>query len=153
MEIKVYTDGACSENPGPGGWAAVFALKSSVKVFSGNEKKTTNNRMELKSVIEAIKVAISKGVDELAIHSDSAYVVSAINLGWVKVWKSKGWVNSKKEQVKNKDLWEELLECFEKYNGKIRFVKVKGHSGDPLNELADITAKREVMNAKQSICD
>ena len=105
MTVKIYTDGACSGNPGVGGWAAVFALKDDIKVFSGNEPNTTNNRMELLAVIKAIEIAEKRKVEKAVIYSDSSYVVNAITCGWLNLWKSKNWVNAKKEQVKNKDLW------------------------------------------------
>lgn len=151
MTVNVFTDGACSENPGPGGWSAVFALKDTVKVFSGNEKKTTNNRMELMAVIKAIEIAEKNKVEKIVIHSDSSYVVSAITCGWLRVWKSKNWVNSKKEEVKNKDLWEYLDNIFRSFSVKVSFVKVKGHNGNTLNELADIIARGEVLKVKSNL--
>lgn len=151
MKVNVFTDGACSENPGPGGWAAVFALSKSIKVISGGEEKTTNNRMELMSVVKAIETAKEKGIDELVINSDSSYVVNAVNLEWLRVWESKNWINSKGEDVKNKDLWERLLQVIRSYDGTVTFVKVKGHKGITLNELADEVARNEVSKIKAKL--
>lgn len=148
MTVKIYTDGACSGNPGVGGWAAVFALKDDIKVISGNEPNTTNNRMELLAAIKAIEIAEKRKVEKAVIYSDSSYVVNAITCGWLNLWKSKNWVNAKKEQVKNKDLWEYLDKLFRCVSVKVTFMKVKGHKGDPLNEIADKRAKEEVLKAK-----
>lgn len=148
MKVRVFTDGACSENPGPGGWSAVFAMNDKVKVISGNAVETTNNRMELYSVIKAIAYAVKNRFDELVIHSDSSYVVNAINSNWLGVWKKKGWVNAKKEEVKNKDLWQILDKSLQECDMKIVFVKVKGHNGNTFNEIADRRAKEEVLKAK-----
>lgn len=148
MKVRVFTDGACSGNPGPGGWAAVFSLSKGVKIVSGYERETTNNRMELTSVIKAIEKAASKGYDEIEIHSDSAYVVTAVSKGWIVLWQKKNWINSKNESVKNRDLWEKLISLLDDKSLSISFFKVKGHSGNTFNEIADKRAREEVLKAK-----
>ncbi len=158
MKVRIYTDGACSENPGPGGWAVVFNTASKCRTISGNEKITTNNRMELKAVIEAFKRIVHKGRPETQydIYSDSAYVVNTINNHWIDAWKKNNWQTTKHEDVKNKDLWEEfdaLKTKAEKLGICITLNKVKGHSGNTFNELVDKLARGESMKAKEGICD
>lgn len=158
MKVRIYTDGACSENPGPGGWAVVFNTASKCRTISGNEKITTNNRMELKAVIEAFKKIVQKGRYDVQydIYSDSAYVVNTINNHWIDAWKKNNWQTTKREDVKNKDLWEEFdtLKTEAKELGIcITLNKVKGHSGNTFNELVDKLAKTESMKAKEGICN
>lgn len=148
MKVKIFTDGACSENPGPGGWAVVFNLETEIKIVSGFELETTNNRMELLAVRNALILAIRKGFEEIEINSDSSYVINAINNNWLMVWVNKGWKNAKGENVKNRDLWEKILELIKTEGIKVKFLKVKGHSGNMFNELADRRAKEEVLKAK-----
>lgn len=148
MKLRVFTDGACSENPGAGGWAAVFNLKNGYKVISGHEASTTNNRMELMAVIKALQKAISKGIlNDVEVHSDSAYVVNAVTKGWFVRWKVNGWKTTSGEDVKNRDLWEELDKLMKQMHG-FELVKVKGHSGNTFNEIADKAAREEVLKAK-----
>ena len=153
MKIRVFTDGACSGNPGPGGWAFCILLDECHKIFSGGEKNTTNNRMELKAAVKAIKEAAKiKKCNLIEIISDSAYVVNAIQKNWIEQWQKNKWKTSNKEDVKNKDLWLELLEAFDeckKLNIDVEFNKVKGHSGNYLNELVDKVAKEEVEKIKK----
>lgn len=157
MKLRIFTDGACSENPGPGGWAVVINTPTKCYTFSGNEKITTNNRMELKAVIEAFKRIVAKErffknpKYEYDIYSDSAYVVNTINNHWIEAWQKNNWQTTKHEDVKNRDLWEE----FSKLNAKattlgicITLNKIKGHSGNTFNELVDKLAKEESMKAK-----
>lgn len=158
MKVRIFTDGACSENPGPGGWAVVFNTASKCRTISGNEKNTTNNRMELKAVIEAFKRIVHKGRPETQydIYSDSAYVVNTINNRWIDAWKKNNWQTTKREDVKNKDLWEEfdaLKNLAEELGICITLNKVKGHSGNTFNELVDKLARAESMKAKEGICD
>ena len=155
MRVRIYTDGACSENPGPGGWAVVINTASTCRTISGNEKLTTNNRMELRAVIEAFRKIVNKKSHkedvQYDIYSDSAYVVNTINLKWIDVWKKNGWQTTKREDVKNRDLWEELSELMFKAQTlgiQITLNKVKGHSGNTFNELVDVLAKDESMKAK-----
>jgi ribonuclease HI len=135
-EITIYTDGACSGNPGPGGWGAVLIFQGNQKEISGGAKDTTNNIMEMTAVIEALKLLKEPCIVNL--HSDSAYVVNAFNEHWIEGWLAKGWVNSKKEPVKNKELWLELIELTNKH--KVKFIKVKGHSTNELNNRCDYLA-------------
>lgn len=156
MKIRIFTDGACSENPGPGGWAAVFNSDKKCKSIAGNENDTTNNRMELKAVIESLKAILNmigceKHVFEL--YSDSAYVVNTINNCWLTKWQLNNWKTTKGDDVKNKDMWEELALIWHemnKQNIKITIIKIKGHSGDTFNEMVDSLAKEQVMIAKTS---
>ena len=155
MKIRIFTDGACSENPGPGGWAVVLNTADKCKTISGNEKITTNNRMELKAVIEAFKNALSKECqtdDEYELFSDSAYVVNSINNGWVNKWQQNDWKTTKNEDVKNKDLWEELAALRNKARSVgvyIKIIKIKGHAGNTFNELVDKLAKEESIKARE----
>lgn len=161
MRIRIFTDGACSENPGPGGWAVVINTVSKCYTLSGNEKLTTNNRMELRAVIEAFKKILSKPKHNIntkyEIYSDSAYVVNSINNYWIEAWKKNGWQTTKQEDVKNRDLWEEFDEL--RFKAKnlglcITLNKVKGHSGNTFNELVDKLAKEESIKAKEgALCD
>jgi len=138
-KIQIYTDGACSGNPGPGGWGAVLIYKEHSKKISGFEKETTNNRMELKAVIESLK-ALKKS-SEVIIYTDSKYVQNGIN-EWIHSWKINGWKNSAKKPVKNIDLWQELDEQVAKHN--LQWVWVKGHSGNKFNEMADELARQAI---------
>lgn len=154
-KVKVYTDGACSNNPGPGGWGVVFTGTEELKVLSGFRPKTTNNRMELRAVVEAmsyIKFHKSEFEDvEVEIYSDSAYVVNAINNSWVNTWKMNNWKTSKGSSVKNRKLWEVYIglnDTLNKAGIKYTIIKVKGHSGDTYNEYVDGVAKNEVNNAR-----
>lgn len=157
MKVRIFTDGACSENPGPGGWAAVFNTTSKCHTFSGNEQLTTNNRMELRAVIEAFKRIVrmesqfTKPRHEYDIYSDSAYVVNTINNHWIEAWQKNNWQTTKHEDVKNRDLWEEFSKLKAKANELgvcITIHKIKGHSGNTFNELVDKLAKEESMKAK-----
>ena len=157
MKVRIFTDGACSENPGPGGWAVVFNTASKCHTFSGNEQLTTNNRMELRAVIEAFKRIVAKETQfwepkhEYDIFSDSAYVVNTINNHWIEAWQKNNWQTTKHEDVKNRDLWEEFSELKAKANKLgvcITIHKIKGHSGNTFNELVDKLAKEESMKAK-----
>lgn len=159
MKVRIFTDGACSENPGPGGWAVVFNTASKCRTISGNEKLTTNNRMELRAVIEAFRKIVNKKSHnpdiQYDIYSDSAYVVNTINNHWIEAWQKNNWQTTKREEVKNRDLWEELSMLRTKANqlGIIITVnKVKGHSGNTFNELVDKLAREESMKAKEGIC-
>ena len=134
MTIELYTDGACSGNPGPGGWAFVV-VEQGIAIYNtgGSEKHTTNNRMELLGVIRALQ-ALNKPC-QVTIYSDSKYVVDAFNQHWVDNWLKKNWVKSDKKPVKNVDLWKTLLEA--KAPHQVQFVWVKGHDGHPENERCD----------------
>ena len=146
MKIRIYTDGACRGNPGPGGWGAIILFSDKRKEISGCEEYTTNNRMELKAVIEAIK-RVTRKLDNtqfkcIEVYSDSAYVVNAVKQGWLKRWKWNGWKTRNDDAVKNKDLWQELDEMLGQH--KINLVKIKGHSGHKHNERVDLIAKEAI---------
>jgi ribonuclease HI len=147
MRIKVFTDGACSGNPGAGGYAATISYPDNKKTISGGLPSTTNNQMELMAVIEALKDVLDSDYDfkSVDIYSDSAYVINAVNKKWLKRWSSNGWQTAAGKDIKNKSFWIELLDilsdCKDK---KINFIKVKGHSKNPMNDLVDKLAKDEV---------
>lgn len=155
MKVRIFTDGACSENPGPGGWACVFSLDKKYITLSGNEVNTTNNRMELMAVVKSYERIIEKYKPEnnieYELYSDSAYVVNSINNGWIYSWKENGWKTAKGESIKNQDLWKQWLELRNELIKKkipMRIIKVKGHYGIAFNELVDKIAKQEVCQAK-----
>ena len=135
--IKIYTDGSCLENPGDGGWAAIINDNGNIKRINGSEKNTTNNRMELMAPINALKNINSK--EEINIYTDSQYVKLGIT-EWINTWVKNDWQTSKKEVVKNKDLWIELYNLNNSLNVKWNWVKA--HAGDPLNEEVDLLAKK-----------
>lgn len=135
--IKIYTDGSCLNNPGNGGWAAIINDNGKISKITGNEKNTTNNKMELIAPINALK-KINKG-ESVEIYTDSKYVKQGIT-EWINKWINNGWKTSKKEDVKNKDLWLELHELNNSL--KIEWIWVKAHAGDPLNEEVDMLAKK-----------
>ncbi len=137
--VTIYTDGACSGNPGPGGWGAILKYGRHEKELSGGEESTTNNRMELTAVISALELL--KEPCKVELYSDSRYVVDAVNLGWIKAWQAKGWKRSKNEEVKNPDLWERLLPLLEKHN--VSFIWVKGHAETEYNNRCDEMAVAE----------
>ncbi len=134
--IKIYTDGACSGNPGKGGWGAILLYNDREKRINGFDPETTNNKMELKAVIESLKI-IKKNI-KIHIYTDSNYVKDGITK-WIFNWKKNGWKNSKRQAVKNSDLWQELDALVQKYD--VEFFWVKGHSGDKYNEIADQLAR------------
>ena len=144
-KVYIYTDGACSGNPGAGGWGAILRYGSAEKELSGAEPDTTNNRMELTAVISALEAL--KEPCEVILTTDSKYVCDGMNLGWARSWRSKGWVKSDRKSALNPDLWERLLELSEKH--KITFVWVKGHAGHPENERCDRLAVEQYRNLKQ----
>ena len=135
-KIIIYTDGACSGNPGPGGWGAILMYKDVKKEISGGMKQTTNNIMEITAVVEALKCL--KVESDVQVYSDSAYTVNAFNQKWIYGWIKKGWKRGKNEPVKNRDLWERLLAAKAQHN--VEFIWVKGHAGNPGNERCDILA-------------
>lgn len=144
-EVIVYTDGACSGNPGPGGWGAVLIWNGKKKELSGGDPQTTNNRMEMQAVIEALK-ALNKPC-LVKIHSDSALIINAFTQGWIDNWQRKGWRKADKKPVENKELWQAMLEAMKPH--EVKWVKVKGHSGIELNERADqlaVAASQKIQN-------
>jgi len=148
-KVIIYTDGACSGNPGAGGWAAVLMLGDKRREISGGEADTTNNRMELMAAIEAL-VAL-KVPCEVQLYSDSAYLVNAFNQHWLDNWRKNGWRNANKEEVKNIDLWEKLTELTKAH--RITFVKVKGHADNEWNNRCDELARSEITKYKVQIAN
>ena len=132
-EVTIYTDGACSGNPGPGGWGAILSAAGRSREISGGEALTTNNRMELMAVIKSLELLTRPC--EVKLYSDSAYVVNAFNQHWIDGWQKRGWVNSAKDPVANRDLWEQLLELTKVH--KVEFIKVKGHADNEFNNRCD----------------
>ena len=139
-KIEIFTDGACSGNPGAGGWGAIIRFKGHEKELSGGCPATTNNRMELTAVIEALKCL--KERCDVTVYSDSQYFVNAMTKGWAFSWRDKNWRRSGNEKVLNPDLWQELLDLWEKH--KIEAIWVKGHAGHPENERCDALAVGEI---------
>lgn len=139
-DVMIYTDGACSGNPGPGGWGAVLFFGVHQKEISGGEKFTTNNRMEIQAVIEGLKLL--KEPCQVKVYSDSAYVVNCFQKSWIHGWLGNGWKNSKKEPVENQELWKALWELMKKH--KVEYVKVKGHSDNEWNNRCDELAREAI---------
>ena len=140
--VDLFTDGACSGNPGPGGWGAILRYNGVEKELSGGEANTTNNRMELSAVIFGLKAL--KEPCAVTLYSDSQYVCNALKLGWAKKWRANGWMHNKKDPALNPELWGELLDLVEKH--QVEIIWVKGHAGHPENERCDRLA---VAAAKQ----
>ena len=138
-QVFLYTDGACSGNPGPGGWGAVLEFEGHRKELSGGEASTTNNRMELTAVIRGLQAL--KYPCHVVLTSDSKYVLDAISLGWAEKWRKNGWMRNKKDKALNPDLWELLLNELSKH--EMEYVWVKGHAGHPENERCDEMAVAE----------
>ena len=137
--VDIFTDGACSGNPGPGGWGAILRYNGTEKELSGGEKNTTNNRMELTAVIEALKCL--KEVCEVTLVTDSKYVADGLGKGWAESWKKNGWKKSDRKPALNPDLWDELLTLYHKHNVEIQWIK--GHTSHPENERCDRLAVSE----------
>lgn len=147
--IRMYTDGACSSNPGPGGWAYVYLIDDKTNEGSGHKNNTTNNEMELMAVSQGLKNVKDEELDvnKVEIYSDSAYIVNAINQGWIKKWRLNGWKTVKKKAIKNRELWVDIiasLESLKRSGIRVKFIKVKGHSGVPLNEYVDHLATSQI---------
>ncbi len=132
-KIEMFTDGACSGNPGPGGWGTILRYKGVEKELSGGEAQTTNNRMELTAVIEGLSAL--KESCSVTVTSDSKYVIDAITLGWAKKWKANGWKRGKNQPALNPDLWDKLLTLLELH--EVTFCWIKGHAGHAENERCD----------------
>lgn len=139
-KVIIYTDGACSGNPGPGGWGVVLMYKENKKEISGGKQDTTNNVMELTAVIEGLKLL--KYPCEVDLYSDSAYVVNAFKQGWIYNWMKNNWKTSGKEPVKNQELWKELYSLTKTHN--VNFIKVKGHSDNEYNNRCDELARNAI---------
>jgi len=144
MEIKIYTDGACVGNPGPGGWAAIILTEGKKKEIFGGEKLTTNNRMELTSTIKALEYCNEKegkqpSLQKIEIYTDSTYVKEGITI-WIKNWEKNNWKTADRKNVKNVDLWKKLKDLVK--SKQIEWYWIKGHSNDPMNDLVDELAKK-----------
>lgn len=139
-EVIIYTDGACSGNPGAGGWAAILLYKGIRREISGGEQETTNNRMELTAVIKALELL--KEPCCVKVHSDSAYIVNCFKQKWYEKWQKNGWLTSGNKPVENKDLWQRLLKLVGKHD--VEFIKVKGHSNIELNNRCDELARAAI---------
>ncbi len=137
--IEIYTDGACSGNPGPGGWGAILSCGGHEKEIFGGEEDTTNNRMEMMAVVEALQSL--KKPSNVKLYTDSKYVLQGAT-EWMKGWKAKGWKNASKQPVKNKGLWQKIDSLISKH--EVEFIWVKGHSGNIGNERADELARRGI---------
>jgi len=131
--VIIYTDGACSGNPGPGGWAALLEWNGQERELKGAEPETTNNRMEMRAVIEALKAL--KRPCKVKIHTDSALIVNTFKQHWIDNWQKRGWKKSNKKPVENQDLWKEMLSAMRRH--EVEWVKVKGHADDETNNRVD----------------
>ena len=140
--VDIYTDGACSGNPGPGGWGVLLRSGEYEKQMSGGQKETTNNRMELTAAIEGLSALKRKC--EVSLYTDSQYVANGITKGWAKSWRAKGWIKSDKKPALNSDLWATLLDLLDEH--EVTVIWVKGHAGHPENELCDRLAVEAYKN-------
>ena len=139
-QVEIWTDGSCSGNPGPGGWAAILRFAARERELSGQESHTTNNRMELMAAIRGLEALSERCA--VALHTDSAYLINAFEQQWIAGWLDRGWVTTARKPVENRDLWERLIRLvghpgFEPGLHKVSFVKVAGHAGVALNERCD----------------
>lgn len=139
-QVEIYTDGACSGNPGPGGWGVILIHSDIEKELSGFAEHTTNQRMELLAAIEGLKAL--KIPCEVKLYSDSAYLINAFNQHWIDNWQRNGWMNSQKKPVENQDLWQELLSLTQKH--KLQWIKVKGHHDNIRNNRCDELARNAI---------
>ncbi len=137
-EVSIYTDGACSGNPGPGGWGAILIYQGTEKEISGSEPNTTNQRMELRAAIEALSSL--KVPCKVKLYSDSAYLINAFNQNWIRNWQRNGWLNSQKKPVENQDLWHNLVQLNQIH--QIEWLKVPGHRDNVYNNRCDMLARR-----------
>jgi len=143
-EVILYTDGACSGNPGPGGWGALLIWNGTEKELYGGEANTTNNRMEMMAIIEGLRALKEKC--HVKIHSDSALIINAFNQHWITNWQKRGWRKSNKKPVENQDLWKEMIRVMAPH--KVDWIKVKGHSTNELNNRVDriaVAASKQFM--------
>jgi ribonuclease HI len=147
-EVIIYTDGACSGNPGPGGWAALLQWNNQEKTISGGSENTTNNRMEMTAIIEALKAL--KWPCRVKIHSDSALIINTFNQNWIHGWIRRGWKKANKDPVLNQDLWKKMLAAMKPH--EISWIKVKGHANDERNNRVDrlaVEASKDVRQQKR----
>ena len=139
-KVIIYTDGACSGNPGPGGWGAILMYNGNKKEISGAKNNTTNNVMELTAALEGLKIL--KFPCEVELYSDSAYLVNGFSQGWIYNWKKNNWKTASKEPVKNKEIWEEIYNLTQIH--KVKFIKVKGHADNEFNNRCDEMARNAI---------
>lgn len=154
--VKIYTDGSCSKNPGPGGWAVAIFSSDNFRTNGGYDINTTNNRMELKAFIEALKMILEykDKKEQFKLFADSSYVVNAINNNWLENWERNSWKTKTGDNVKNKEQWQEVSELMKTIKSKrihLTITKVKGHSGDTFNDIVDRIAKSNTLLAKQEL--
>lgn len=142
-KLRIYTDGACSGNPGRGGWAGIILEDEKTVTISGSRDNTTNNIMELVAVVESLRYIRDHNVEYAEIYSDSAYVINAINNGWLTRWSKNSWRKNDGDPIKNPEIWKQLLKLLKEVN-KVMFIKVAGHSGNHYNEMADKVAKGRI---------
>lgn len=145
--VSLYTDGACSGNPGPGGWGAILEYNGKEKELSGGDKETTNNRMEIMAVIEGLSAM--REPCRVTLYTDSQYVANSISKGWAKGWQRNGWIKGDKKKALNTDLWEKLLSLLEIH--EVDIIWVKGHAGHPQNERCDKLATDYIQRLKASV--
>jgi len=146
-DVTIYTDGACSGNPGPGGWGAILMYKNIAREISGFEAETTNNRMELAAAIAGLKML--KEPCNVALYTDSAYLCNAFRAGWLENWQRNGWLNAKKQPVENKDLWLQLLSLCKTH--RVQWHKVRGHSDNPHNNRCDELARNAIKAQRSTL--
>ena len=139
-KVIIYTDGACSGNPGPGGWGTILMYNGNKKEISGAKNNTTNNVMELTAALEGLKML--KFPCEVELYSDSAYLVNSFSQGWIYNWKKNNWKTASKEPVKNKEIWEEIYNLTQIH--KVKFIKVKGHADNEINNRCDEMARNAI---------
>ena len=139
-KVIIYTDGACSGNPGPGGWGTILMYKDTKKEISGGKKDTTNNIMELTAALEGLKML--KFPCEVDLYSDSAYLVNGFSQGWIYNWKKNNWQTADKKPVKNKEIWQEIYNLTKIH--KVKFIKVKGHADNEYNNRCDELARNAI---------
>ena len=144
-KVDIYTDGACSYNPGPGGWAAVLIYKGNEKEISGYEPESTNNRMELTAVLQALQAL--KEACYVTVYTDSAYIHNAFAKGWINNWQANGWKTASKKPVENQDLWKGIIELAKKH--RVTWKKVKGHADDKYNNICDKLARKAITDNKE----
>lgn len=145
---KIYTDGACSGNPGKGGWAYIVIKQDEIIEKYGFENETTNNRMELIGTFMALNYCVCNGIQNVEIYSDSAYVVNAFKNKWLENWKANGWRKKDGKAIKNKEIWKSVYKLLKGYDINVKFTKVKAHSGNTFNEKVDKLAKKAIENNK-----
>ena len=142
-QVEIFTDGACKGNPGPGGWGAILRMGAHEKELSGHDPDTTNNRMEMSAVINALNALIEPC--HVGLHTDSRYVIDGMTK-WIAGWQRKGWINASKQPVRNADLWHDLIEAAKRH--RIDWIWVRGHAGHPENERADKLASDAALSAR-----